>query len=130
MKTGMVTLAIGFGILAATGLSYVRAIASETAVYTFQVKDGSGSMSYRCAVAATLANSETNARAAHALFEPAVQTAARLQAKAMVASMSPDRVSSDVVADLDSINAEADALRGETHREMQRRFGCNYIGST
>ncbi len=47
----------------------------------------------------------------------------------MIASMSQDRASSVVAAELEIINAEAEKLRKEVHREMQNKFGCIYRGS-
>lgn len=70
------------------------------------------------------------ARAAHALFEPVLLETARLQVKALAASMSPIRSSSDVAAELEIINAEANEHRKEVHSEMQNHFGCVYKGST
>lgn len=130
MNFGIVASIGGLGVLALVVVGTFELSSSKTADFTFPVTDGKGTMTYRCPIAETSEESENTARAAHALFEPALLESARSQGKAMAASMSPDRPSSDVVAELEVINAKADAHRKTIHREIQRQFGCVYRGST
>lgn len=113
-------------VIAATfGLS-----SSATADFTFPVTDSNGTTSYRCHMKETLAETEENARAAHAFFEPRLLDTARNQADAMAATMLPGRPSSEIAAELDLIYAESDSNRKAVHREFQQQFGCEYRGST
>lgn len=130
MKLGLIASTGGLGALAMVVLGTSGLFSSKTADFTFPVTGGKGTMTYRCQVAETPEESEMTARAAHTLFEPALLESAQSQGRAMAASMSPDRSSSDVVAELEAINAEANAHRKEVHSEMQRNFGCVYRGSS
>lgn len=130
MKIGIVSGICGIGILAAAIVASFGLSSSATADFTFPVTDGNGTMTYRCKMKETLVETEENARAAHAFFEPRLSETARNQAEAMAASMLPGRPSSEIATELEVINAEADANRKAIHREFQQQFRCEYRGST
>lgn len=130
MKYGLVVCVCGLGILGAMAAGSLGVFASGSGDFNFPASDGKGTLGYRCDDTETTKISEESARAAHALFEPALQETARVQAKAMVVAMSPDSVSVEVLTMLEDLIAEADARRKEVHREIQKKFGCVYRGSS
>lgn len=103
---------------------------SPTAEFTFPGRDGSGTMTYRCARLDTPAASEAQARAAHAAFAAALESAAKVQAKAMAALMATPRPSAEVAAELEHLLAVSEVTTRALHAEMQSEFGCQYRGST
>lgn len=130
MKIGLIAGSCGIGILAAVFAVSFGMPSSATAEFTFPVTDGNGTMSYRCELKENLGESEDNARAAHAFFEPRLLETARNQAEAMAASMAPGRPSSDIAAELAIINAQSESNRKAVHRDVQQQFRCEYRGST
>lgn len=130
MKFGLVAGFCGLGILVAMAISSLGLFASGSGDFIFPASDGKGALSYRCADTATTRISQENARAAHALFEPALQETARIQAKAIVIAMTSNSVSAEVITELQALIAEADARRKKLHQEIQQKFGCVYRGST
>lgn len=129
MKTGFIFGIGGIGILAAAVASLGWS-SSATADFTFPVTDGKGTMTYRCQMQETLVETEENARAAHAFFEPILLETAKIQAEAMAARMLPGRPSSEIAAELEVINATSDANQKAVHRDLQHQFRCQYRGST
>ncbi|HRK42950.1 MAG TPA: hypothetical protein PLH11_07915 [Gemmobacter sp.] len=103
---------------------------STSAVFTFPAQTGHGTMTYRCPQRETPAQTEANARAAHAAFEAALKTAAQDGAKAMARLMASDRPSAEIAARLEALNTEAEATRNLLHDQMQNQFGCQYRGSS
>lgn len=130
MKIGIVSGICGIGILAAVIAASSGLSSSATADFTFPVTYGNGTMSYRCQMKENLVETEENARAAHAFFEPRLLETARNQAEAMAASMFPRRPSSEIASELEVINAEFDANRRAVHRDFQQQFRCQYRGGT
>ncbi len=61
---------LGLGALAAGAVGVVLLWPSEMAEFTFPAVDGQGSLTYQCYPAVTPQQTELNARAAHAFFEP------------------------------------------------------------
>ena len=86
-------------------------------------------MIYRCQMLETAEKTEAAAHAAHLYFAPALIENARMQGKAMASSMSPTRRSSEIIPELEQIEASFYARRKELQREIQGQFGCGYKGS-
>lgn len=130
MKIGLVSGIGGIGILAAMIVAFLGWSSSATADFTFPSIDGKVIMTYRCQIKETRVETDENARAAHAFFESVLLETARLQAKAMAASMLPGRPSSEIIPELEVIVAEGDANRKALHRDFRQQFQCQYRGST
>ena len=103
---------------------------STSTAFTFPAQSGPGTMTYRCPQRETPAQTETNARAAHAAFEAALKKAAQDDAKAMARLMAANRPSAEIAAQLEGLTAEGEATRKALHDQMQTRFGCRYRGSS
>ena len=114
-------------VAGAVGFFAVASLA--TVEFSFAAPGDSLSMIYRCRALETPSKTEENARAAHGFFAPALIEASRLQGELMAQSMSPTRSSSEIIPELEQVNAMADARRKELQVEMQSRFGCSYRGS-
>lgn len=97
---------------------------APTTEFTFPARDGRGTKTYRCTALESPAASEAQARAAHAAFAAALESAAQDQAKAMTALMAAPGPSAEIAAELEALNAASDATRRALHAEVQRQFGC------
>ena len=129
MKIGIVVGICGIGILAAVNAASFGLASFANADFTFPVTDGNGTMSYRCQMKENLVETEKNARAAHAFFEPRLLETARNQAESMSASMLQGRPSSKIAAELEAINAESVSSRKAVHRDLEQQFRCEYRGN-
>jgi hypothetical protein len=130
MKRGLVAIAVGVVVVGIGTPALLGLFSPAYAVFSFPATDGSGNIIYRCERLEAAEASEANARSAHAFFEPTLLEIGRWQAGALTASMSPNRKSSEIIPELEKTNARANARRKDANREMQRRFGCGYRGST
>lgn len=126
MKFGLAATAAGIGVLVVGVMGASQLIAPPTEVFTFSTTNGKGSMFYRCVVLDSPEETHANALSAHGFFEPLFMEATRQQAIAMHASSSPDRQASEIIPELERINATAAAHRAEADKDMQRRFGCSF----
>jgi hypothetical protein len=130
VKIGVVSGIGGIAILAALTVAVFGWSSAATAEFTFPATDGKGTMTYRCQVAETFEETEHNARAAHAFFEPVLLESARVYALALAESMLPGRPSAEIAAEVDVINDESEAIRKAIHRNFEQQFRCRYLGST
>ena len=130
MKFGLALAFIGFGALAAGTFGYFAGGSFATVEFTFPVPSDKGSVTYRCQELETPQKTVENARAAHQFYVPALLESTRKQAELMARSMSPTRPASEIIPELEQIDAVAYAERKKLQREMQSSFGCAYRRST
>ncbi|MEF3045739.1 hypothetical protein [Pseudotabrizicola sp. L79] len=128
MITKWAVLVAGVGVLLLGAAVSSEVLSFSAAEFSYPTIDSRSVMSYRCEQMETREASEANARSAHAFFEENLLEISQQQAVAMSASMFPNRTPSEVIPELEKTNATADALRREAARELERRFGCKYLG--
>ena len=119
----------GCGLLLAGAVLFLDPFAAPTVDFRLPAADGSVLLIYRCDWRDTLTATQERARAAHAVFDPALRDAAREAASALAQAMQPGRASSETAALIEAANAEALARRTQLSRDLRQRFGCDYRGS-
>ncbi|PID36003.1 MAG: hypothetical protein CR993_07520 [Rhodobacterales bacterium] len=115
---------LGLGALAAGAVGVVLLWPSEMAEFTFPAVDGQGSLTYQCYPAVTPQQTELNARAAHAFFEPELRDANRRKTIVAAPIIAKGPLSPEREAELDAALAQEEARFEEIHQRMQDEFGC------
>lgn len=118
--------AAGLAVLVVAVMGISHRFSRSTERFACPTASGKGSMSYQCAVLDNPEETRANALSAQDYFEPLFLEATRPQVIAIHAAGRPDRQASDIIPDLETINAAADALRQEADSEIHSRFACRF----